>query len=502
MNIQEAKTEIARTLRAYAKRNPDGSFRIPPEKQRPLLLIGPPGIGKTAIMRQIAEEQGCGLVAYSMTHHTRQSAIGLPVISQKEYGGRTYAVTEYTMSEIVASIYDYMAETGHTSGILFLDEVNCVSETLTPVMLQLLQNKTFGNVPLPEGWVIVAAGNPPEYNKSVRPLDMVTLDRVKHMEVGADLAVWMEYARAHGVHPAVRSYLTVYPDHFYNITDTDGGQLFVTARGWEDLSMMLYSYEEDGVTVTPAWFLQYLQHDEIARSFGLYYDLFRHFTEEAGAAAAANGGPGGPDRTQDGVGSLARLLLASPEKLSRRTSTECLAIAAMLYHPIETAAADTAEMQARLKRRKELAAMLPDSTKAGDARADEETRAFFEQKRRSAAIKTEHDVMKLPESVREEAALARLEDDLAAWRKLPEAERGDPAAYESALIENEERQLAERSAAVSADFGDAYRVLEHCPEGRSALLYFTNDLAHSEEISAVLERYPQESYERYAKEIG
>ena len=133
MNIQEAKTEIARTLRAYAKRNPDGSFRIPPEKQRPLLLIGPPGIGKTAIMRQIAEEQGCGLVAYSMTHHTRQSAIGLPFISQKEYGGRTYAVTEYTMSEIVASIYDYMAETGHTSGILFLDEVNCVSETLTQI---------------------------------------------------------------------------------------------------------------------------------------------------------------------------------------------------------------------------------------------------------------------------------------------------------------------------------------------------------------------------------
>ena len=68
MNIQQAKEEIMRTLRAYLKKNEDGSYRIPLEKQRPVLLIGPPGIGKTAIMRQIADETGCGLVAYSMTH--------------------------------------------------------------------------------------------------------------------------------------------------------------------------------------------------------------------------------------------------------------------------------------------------------------------------------------------------------------------------------------------------------------------------------------------------
>ena len=58
MNIQEAKAEIERTLRAYTARREDGSYRISPEKQRPILLIGPPGIGKTAIMRQIAEETG------------------------------------------------------------------------------------------------------------------------------------------------------------------------------------------------------------------------------------------------------------------------------------------------------------------------------------------------------------------------------------------------------------------------------------------------------------
>ena len=45
-------------------------------------------------------------------------------------------------------------------GILFIDEINCVSETLAPTMLQLLQNKQFGNHRIPDGWILVAAGNP------------------------------------------------------------------------------------------------------------------------------------------------------------------------------------------------------------------------------------------------------------------------------------------------------------------------------------------------------
>ena len=78
---------------------------------------------------------------------------------------KNFSVTEYTMSEIISSVYDKMEKTGLKEGILFIDEINCVSETLAPMMLQFLQGKTFGNQKVPEGWVIVTAGNPPEYNK-------------------------------------------------------------------------------------------------------------------------------------------------------------------------------------------------------------------------------------------------------------------------------------------------------------------------------------------------
>ena len=87
-------------------------------RQRPVLLIGPPGIGKTQIMEQVARECGIGLVSYTITHHTRQSAIGLPFISEKTYSGKNVHVTEYTMSEIVAAIYNKIEDTGLSEGLL------------------------------------------------------------------------------------------------------------------------------------------------------------------------------------------------------------------------------------------------------------------------------------------------------------------------------------------------------------------------------------------------
>ena len=88
MNIKEAKEQIRNAITAYFSKDAFGNYEIPIERQRPVFLMGPPGIGKTAIMEQIAAELGVGLVSYSMTHHTRQSALGLPYIEKKLYGGQ------------------------------------------------------------------------------------------------------------------------------------------------------------------------------------------------------------------------------------------------------------------------------------------------------------------------------------------------------------------------------------------------------------------------------
>ena len=280
MNIKQAKQQIKNAMTAYFTKDELGRYVIPVERQRPVFLIGAPGIGKTAIMEQIAQELDVALLSYSMTHHTRQSALGLPFISHKVYDGVEYDISEYTMSEIIASVYDMMEATDKREGILFLDEINCVSETLSPIMLQFLQYKVFGRHRVPDGWIVVTAGNPPEYNNSVREFDIVTWDRLKRIDVEPDYDVWKEYAYKMGVHPSVTTYLDIRKNNFYKVESTVGGKSFVTARGWDDLSQMIHLYERHKMVVDEDLIGQYLQNKQIAKDFTAYYDLFNKYRSD------------------------------------------------------------------------------------------------------------------------------------------------------------------------------------------------------------------------------
>ena len=282
MNIKEAKQEIINTVKAYLCKNAEGEYRIPAIRQRPVLLMGPPGIGKTQIMEQIASECGIGLVSYTITHHTRQSAVGLPMIKTEEFDGKEYSVTEYTMSEIISGVYKAVKEQGHREGILFIDEINCVSETLIPTMLQFLQCKTFGNQKVPDGWIIVAAGNPPEFNRSVREFDMVTYDRLRVINIDADLEVWREYAREREIHNAILSYLDIRPQNFYRVEADVDGLKFITARGWEDMSSLMYVYEELGISINAGVVGEFLHNEDIAVDFAAYYVLYNKYRDDYG----------------------------------------------------------------------------------------------------------------------------------------------------------------------------------------------------------------------------
>ena len=290
MNIWQAKEQIEFAMRAYFSKDEYGRYRLPAERQRPMFLMGPPGVGKTAIMAQIASELNVALLSYSMTHHTRQSALGLPFIVQKTYGGKEYSVSEYTMSEIIASVYDLMERTGKREGILFLDEMNCVSETLLPVMLQFLQYKVFGRHRVPEGWIIVAAGNPPEYNDSVRDFDMAIWDRVRRIDVEPDFSVWRKYAAKTGMHPSVLAYLDGHREHLYSVRATVEGKQFVTMRGWSDLSDIMLLYDGQGLHIDEVLIGQFVQDEQIAKDFAVYYDLFKKYRGDYPIAAILDGG--------------------------------------------------------------------------------------------------------------------------------------------------------------------------------------------------------------------
>lgn len=478
MNIQEAKEEIKRTLRAYNCGGSGGvKGRIPVEKQRPVLLMGPPGIGKTAIMEQIAQEEQVGLVAYTMTHHTRQSAIGLPVLKEKTYGGKLYSVTEYTMSEIVASIYNCMEQTGQKTGILFIDEINCVSETLAPVMLQLLQNKTFGSHPIPEGWLIAGAGNPPEYNKSVREMDIVTLDRVKYMSIEADLEIWQKYAAKKQVHGSVTTFLAVYPQYFYQVEQSHLERSFVTARGWEDLSCILYAYEDMGEEVTEALISQYVQHRMIAREFYLFYGLFHQYEQEYREHYPAD-------------------TVKNKKRLREAGAGECMAVAAVLSVQIMAQAEEWLHDWHLRERVRQISEELLKEQKNVSIQGKIEKEIARRQK--ALSVKIDHDLIEVGEQMEEETLLRFLQE----WgQEIQKAHGTDGKKPEQILKEKIHWQWKQEQVhRIHQGIRGAYELLEEASV-RAAKLYFTASLTNHPAASHFLTEHPQEDFLRQSKEL-
>ncbi|MBR1758016.1 MAG: AAA family ATPase [Lachnospiraceae bacterium] len=481
MNIKRVKEEIKRTVAAYLEKDASGAYVMDEIHQRPVLLIGPPGIGKTAIMEQVARECKIGLVSYTITHHTRQSAIGLPYIETKEFGGETYRVTEYTMSEIIGSIYDKMRDTGLSEGILFIDEINCVSETLAPTMLQFLQAKTFGQHKVPAGWIICAAGNPVEYNRSVREFDVVTLDRVKKIEVDQDFDVWKEYAYQVGIHDSILAYLEIKKENFYRVETTVDGIFFVTARGWEDLSQMLYAYERQGFVPDRDMIVQYVQNPQIALDFANYLELWYKY-----------------QRRYDIAGVLAGQIPESMrEAMKRAAFDERISVIGMLYGGCNATFRDIYRGKIRMGELyqaiigfRDLMAneFLSPRELFLDVRAQKEA-AY--QKNRKAELLTKDEITEIEAALATLASyayeLAEVNDNQGAYAKLRALFEEERTSYD-ALVKLAGEQLDHAFTFIRTCFGDGQE-----------LVIFLTELARGFYSMEYLNRYGNEKFFEYNK---
>lgn len=484
MNIQRAKEEIKHTLQAYLAKDELGRYAIPAIRQRPLLLIGPPGVGKTQIMEQIARECRVGLVSYTITHHTRQSAVGLPMISKEVFEGAEYPVTEYTMSEIIASVHRCIRDTGLREGILFIDEINCVSETLAPTMLQFLQCKTFGNQAVPEGWLIVAAGNPPEYNKSVREFDVVTLDRVRRMDIQPDLAAWKQYARSAGVHGAILAYLELHPEHFYKVTRDVDGMQFVTARGWEDLSALLESYGRLGLEADEELVGQYLQNPDIAADFAAYLSLYYKYGDDYGVEQILAGNPAPAAYARAGQAgfderlSLVGLLLAgldgffAPAMRAEELADDCFAVIRQFKGDLAAGGQPVEMFRTAL-----------------DAR-----RTQLEEQKRAKLLSRADEVR----AARTDAALNGL---LAALQADAPADADEALASLRKAFAPLPADRQQKMDAASAALAAAFEFLENAFGQGQEMLVFVTELGMGADSAAFLAENPSEKYQEYSRTL-
>ena len=264
-NISEAKQALIDLVRSYCAKDESGNYLMPMLHRIPPYLNSDPGIGKTDIVEQVANECNIGLVRYSLAHHTRNSMQGLPVICEGEDG----KYTEYTVSELIAAVREQYSA-GYHEGILFLDEFPCMSDTVAPIMLSFLQRRELGKHTMPEGWIIVLAGNPIESNRSSRRFDVATTDRMRVINIECDASAWLEYAEKTGVYGDIIEYISLYREQLYNY-DPENKEEVVTPRSWTNLSETMKIYEKLGLEIDRRLISQFVKCPRIASGFWKYH---------------------------------------------------------------------------------------------------------------------------------------------------------------------------------------------------------------------------------------
>ncbi|MGX2993652.1 ATP-binding protein [Streptomyces sp. JNUCC 64] len=224
---------------------------------RPVFLWGAPGIGKSALVKEFAESLGLECVSLLGTQLAPEDLIGVPQIRD----GRSV----FCPPETIARDEPYC---------LFLDELNASAPDVQKAFYSLILDRRIGGYELPEGSLVIGAGNRSSDNALARPMASALVNRLTHVHLRASSADWLVWAAANGIHPWVLDHLTDRPDHLWSAPPKTE-EPFSTPRSWHMLSDALHSFgpglDEDTLkvvahgTLTPAHAVAFCGYVKIVR---------------------------------------------------------------------------------------------------------------------------------------------------------------------------------------------------------------------------------------------
>lgn len=194
---------------------------------RPVFIWGAPGIGKSAIVEQFAESLGLECVSLLGSQLAPEDIIGVPQIRD--------GFSQFCPPRTIARQEPY---------VLFLDELNACTSEVQKAFYSLIHERRIGEYHLPEGSIVIGAGNRAQDNAITRPMSSALVNRMFHVELTASPRLWLEWAAQNGIHPYVYDYITSRPDHLW-AKPPKGEEPFSTPRSWHMLSDAIRSYGPD-----------------------------------------------------------------------------------------------------------------------------------------------------------------------------------------------------------------------------------------------------------------
>lgn len=191
---------------------------------RPVFIWGAPGIGKSALVEKFASEVGMPCISLLGSQLAPEDIIGIPRIN-----GET---SEFLPPKMIARKEPY---------VLFLDELNACSQEVQKAFYSLIHERRIGEYHLPEGSIVVGAGNRSTDSAIVKTMSSALLNRMFHIQLKADAGQWIKWATKNSLHPWVIDYIIQRPDHLFS-EPPKTEEPFSTPRSWHMLSDALTEY--------------------------------------------------------------------------------------------------------------------------------------------------------------------------------------------------------------------------------------------------------------------
>jgi hypothetical protein len=205
--------------------------------KRPVFMWGPPGIGKSDLVKQIGEEQGREVIDVRLSLWEPTDIKGIPYFNPEEH-----TMTWAPPAELPTD--------PNSTAILFLDELNSAAPATQAAAFQLVLNRRVGTYKLPEGVSIVAAGNR-EADKGVTyRMPAPLANRFVHLELRHDFEDWLNWATSNRVHEQVIGYLGFAKQDLYDFDPKSSSRAFATPRSWSFVSDLLTDDDLDEGTLT------------------------------------------------------------------------------------------------------------------------------------------------------------------------------------------------------------------------------------------------------------
>ncbi|MBI1396356.1 MAG: AAA domain-containing protein [Betaproteobacteria bacterium] len=186
----------------------------------PVMLWGPPGVGKSDIVRDLAAAAGVGLVDLRLSQLEPTDLRGIPF--------REGRVVEWSVPTMLPE-----ATRHGERGILFLDEINAAAPTVAAAAYQLILDRRLGDYAVPPAWVIFAAGNRQGDRGVTYAMPAPLANRFTHYELEPDIDDWVAWAHSAGVDARVIAFLRFRPERLFDFDPSRTPIAFPSPRTWE-----------------------------------------------------------------------------------------------------------------------------------------------------------------------------------------------------------------------------------------------------------------------------